>query len=210
MCIIVAKKDVQRKILDACINLSYGQMDGSLFIAERGAASGYYKYGVTLYHKGHRKLSVLNSYDLLTIKKLASIDGAVIVARDGSLKAYAATLTYSKRIIGHGKRHAFAAGTTARNPMLIAILASEEDRHIRIFENGITIFDIDSRTRIPVRTKDRVIELLLNKTSLTIIAGAIATSVLVLNPLPAIVTIAGSQVLVAEGFERLKKFFNGS
>ncbi len=200
---------VMDKVIETCMELANNQPEGCLFVIESNKNNKpYYKdYNVDIYKKRNARLSILNKKDKIIIHKLASLDGAVILNSDGYLLHYGATLTNSDRFVGHGKRHAFALGTSKKVPGTVTILASEEDKHIRAFRSGICIFDVDNTTKISSNKKQKIAEILSTPISKTLIASGIATSVLTLNPIPAIITISGSYVIVSEGFDRLKTFF---
>ncbi len=200
------------KVIEECFNLSNNQPEGCLFVVETDKISKkYYKdYNIDIYKKGNKRLSILNNKDKIVIRMLAGLDGAIILNNKGFLLHYGATLIHSDKFIGHGKRHAFALGTSKQVPGTVSILASEEDKHIRAFRSGVCIFDIDQSTKISSNKKQKIAEILSAPISKTLIASGIATSVLTLNPLPAIITISGSYVIVSEGFDRLKNLFKST
>ncbi len=197
------------KIIEECLNLSTNQKEGCCFVVEtEKVKTKYYKdYNSDIFKKNGKHLSVLNKKDKTTIKHLASLDGAMIIDKKGRLLHYGATLIYSDKFVGHGKRHAFALGTSKKIPEIVSILSSEEDKHTRAFKSGICIFDIDSSTKLSTSKKQIFADILSAPISKTLIASGIATSVLTLNPIPAIITISGSYVIVSEGFDRLKAAF---
>ncbi len=190
--------------------MSYDQPEGCLFVVELDNVRGYYKpSNMQIFRKGNKRLSVLNEADSVMIKKLASLDGAMIINNKGQLVQVGATLTHAKNFLSHGKRHAFALGTSAYSPKLVCMLASEEDKHIRTFREGYLIASIDAETHMPVDTRNRVVELLTSRVTSLVVASGIAASLLTVNPIPAIVTISGTQVITFEGFERVREFFAG-
>ncbi len=198
-----------KRILDACFELARGQPEGCLFVVEFKRGNGiYYKdYNPDIYRKDNRRLSVFNEHDKQTIRKLAALDGAIIIDPYGFMLHYGATLIHSGRMIGHGKRHAFALGTSKKIRGTTCILASEEDGHIRAFANGFCTTDIDSATNLTTTNKQKLMEFLDMPITKTLIVSGIATSVLTLNPLPAIITISGSYAVISEGFGRIKTMF---
>ena len=76
------------------------------------------------------------------LETLALIDGACIVDLDGNLIAYAAKIKNTKVFPNYGTRHAAAYTASLNNNT--SILASEEDRKIRIFKNGKLVMQIDA------------------------------------------------------------------
>ena len=80
------------------------------------------------------------------IKEVAQLDGAFIVAADGTVvaacqhvSAPAADITLSK---GLGARH-WAAASISRATQAIAITVSESDGTVRLFQNGATVLRIE-------------------------------------------------------------------
>lgn len=199
------------KVIDACLELSQNQAEGSLFVVEtKKSYSKYYKDPIVdIYKKNNKRLSVFSERDKQTIRKLASLDGAVIIGPEGEMLHYGATLLYSQKMMGKGKRHAFALGTSKYVNNAVCILSSEEDKHIRMFKNGACVVEVDGHTKLSVSRRQKIAEFLDLPLTKTLIASGIATSVLTLNPIPAIVMISGSYVVVSEGFGRLKSYFNG-
>lgn len=195
------------KVIDACLNLSHNQREGCLFVveSERPLFRYYKDFNVDIYKKNNRRLSVFDEKDKQLIRQLAAIDGATIVNQKGELVHYGATLINAEKIIGHGKRHAFAMGTSKKVKGAVCILASEEDHHIRAFTAGVCIADIDSDTKLNISTRQKVAEILGAPITKTLVSAGIATSILAsLNPALAILTISGSYVMVSEGFNKLK------
>jgi hypothetical protein len=122
------------------------------------------------------------------------------------MREFGVTLKRQTTFMGHGKRHAFAAGTS-KMKNIVCVLASEEDKHVRVFRDGICLLDIDAKTRLTSDLKHKIVEIVNNPLSKILVASGIATSILTLNPIPAIITITGSSVIVSYGFDRLKALF---
>jgi hypothetical protein len=195
------------KVIDACLNLSHDQKEGCLFVVEsEKPAFRYYKdFNADIFRKNNRRLSVFEDKDKQLIRQLAAVDGATIINHKGELIHYGATLVNAEKVIGHGKRHAFAMGTSKKVKGAVCILASEEDHHVRAFTAGVCIADIDGETRLNVSTRQKVAEILGAPITKTLVSAGIATSILAsLNPALAILTISGSYVMVSEGFNKLK------
>ena len=140
-------------IVDACLDMSYGQPEGCLFVVELSKVCPRYDNpsNVEIFNKGGGHLSVLEGHDQVIIRKLAGLDGAMIINSRGELLHSGATLTHSKNFMGHGKRHAFALGTSAFTREVVCILASEEDRHIRMFRAGCSSRRSTRRRSCPCR-----------------------------------------------------------
>ncbi len=204
------KTNMVNPVVEACLKMCYNQPEGCLFVVELAGTRGYYmQSNIQIFKKSGRRLSVLNKGDAVLIRRLAGLDGAIIVSNRGELMQVGATLVHSKNFLSHGKRHAFALGTSAYSPNLVCLLASEEDKHIRTFREGFLVANINSETKVPVTTRSKVVELLTSRITSLVVASGIAASLLTVNPIPAIVTISGTQVITFEGFERVREFFFG-
>jgi DNA integrity scanning protein DisA with diadenylate cyclase activity len=90
------------------------------------------------------------------IKEIAQMDGAIIVAPDGTveaaaqyLDASAANITLSK---GLGARH-WAAAAISRATKAVAVAVSESNGTVRIFQNGEVVLRIEPFRR-PMKWKD--------------------------------------------------------
>jgi len=102
----------------------------------------------------HRKERNLNDPRVREgIKEIAQLDGAFIVAPDGTCEAACryldtstATITLSK---GLGARH-WAGAAVSRMTDGIAIVVSQSTGTVRIFQNGEVILRIESRHRRPM------------------------------------------------------------
>src|SRR3989338_5313490 len=89
------------------------------------------------------------------LEALALLDGTCIIDKKGYLIAYAAQISNTKSFKGFGTRH--SAAFTASLNKNIAILASEEDKKIRVFKNGKLLMQIDPMEKnIEHRTKEAV------------------------------------------------------
>ena len=66
------------------------------------------------------------------LESLAIMDGAVIIGKDGLMKAYGAMIKSTKTFKNFGTRHS-AALSASRGSNLV-VLTSEEDKKIRICE----------------------------------------------------------------------------
>ncbi|MDR1959449.1 MAG: DNA integrity scanning protein DisA nucleotide-binding domain protein [Planctomycetaceae bacterium] len=102
----------------------------------------------------HRKERNLNDPRVREgIKEIAQLDGAFIIAPDGTCEAACryldtstATITLSK---GLGARH-WAGAAVSRMTDALAIVVSQSSGTVRIFQNGEVILRIESRHRRPM------------------------------------------------------------
>jgi len=89
------------------------------------------------------------------LEALAVLDGACIITLDGQLKAYATRIAKAKTFSGYGTRH--SAAYTASLNKNTAIMASEEDRKVKIFKNGVLVMQMDPfEKNIEYQTKEAV------------------------------------------------------
>lgn len=82
------------------------------------------------------------SDNLKLLESLALIDGAVIVDKEGFMKAYGAMIKTTKTFKGYGTRH--SAGLTAAQGDNLVVLISEEDRKVRILKDEKMIMQLDA------------------------------------------------------------------
>src|SRR3989344_3393115 len=87
-----------------------------------------------------KPFNVLSKANEKLVESLAKIDGAMIIRKDGKLIAFGAMINDSSPFKGFGTRHAAAIGASKNNNT--SILASEEDRKVKIFKNGKYIMQI--------------------------------------------------------------------
>lgn len=108
------------------------------------------------------------------LESLALIDGAVIINKDGSLKAYGVMIKSKKILKNHGTRHS-AALSAAQNGNLVVIV-SEEDRKVKILKDGKMVMQLDALQKNVEKTVPRIVGFLEAIGAGTV--GAIGTSVL--------------------------------
>jgi DNA integrity scanning protein DisA with diadenylate cyclase activity len=91
------------------------------------------------------------------IKEIAQMDGAILVAHDGTVEATcryvdapASALTLSK---GLGSRH-WAAAAISRATKAVAVTVSQSNGTVRIFQNGEVVLRIEPLHRRPMVWKD--------------------------------------------------------
>lgn len=128
-------KKIEEKILKLAINLAK-KGDGALFvIGENIEYHSLMKQKLqpfNLFEKGSEKI----------LRSLATIDGAVIIDREGNVTSYGAMIKKTKPYTGYGTRH--AAAMTASKKKNISILCSEEEKKVKIFRDGKFIIQIDA------------------------------------------------------------------
>jgi DNA integrity scanning protein DisA with diadenylate cyclase activity len=109
------------------------------------------------------------------LESLALIDGAVIIDKNGFLKAYGVMIKSTKTFKNFGTRH--SAGLTASKNGNLVIIISEEDKKLRILKNGKMIMQIDALQKDAEKSISGAVSLLESVGVGTI--GTIGTSLLV-------------------------------
>lgn len=116
---------------------------------------------------------VLNNPKLL--ESLALMDGAVVIDSEGYMRAYGVMIKTHKTFKNFGTRHSAALSASAKGNTVV--LVSEEDRKIRILQNGKMIIQIDALQKNVERSVPHAIKVLESVGAGTI--GAFGTSLLV-------------------------------
>jgi hypothetical protein len=182
----------RKTLIKLCTDLAVLNRDvGALFVIDfnkKPLADYYTSIHGTLSENGI-PLSIYNPAHHTLIRFLAAIDGATILNMNGELVCYGATLNYHKNLFGHGKRHAFALGTSELKG-ITCILSSEEDKHIRVFENGRLIRDFNPKTSEYMNSSTRAINAFKETATNSMITGGLIGSLVTLNPLPFLVNLA--------------------
>lgn len=122
--------------------------DGALFVI--GNNLEYTK----LLKQKFEPFSVFESGSIKLLKNIATIDGAVIISKDGLVKDYGAMIKGARPFVGYGTRH--AAAMTASKNNNVSILCSEEERKVKVFKNGKYILQIDSLERNVEKNVDKI------------------------------------------------------
>ncbi len=186
--------EVTRKTLQNAIEIGKA---GSLFIIGKPEK----KYWKTSYKK-IKKLNILNGDDNQVIKKLAEIDGAVIIDEKGYMIAYGVTIKTTKHVLGHGKRHASAAGISTHKT--IAILSSEEDGYVRAYKNGSCIEEINAKTKLPTTTIQKLANFINHPDVAALTAGGVALSIVAAPLTVPFLVFTGTYFLVNKSINAMK------
>lgn len=110
------------------------------------------------------------------LESLALIDGAVIIDKNGIVRAYGAMIKTRVAFKNFGTRH--SAGLSAsKKPGNLVIIVSEEDKKIRILREGKMIMQIDALQRNVEQSVSQVVNILESIGAGTL--GTIGTSLLV-------------------------------
>lgn len=126
-----SRKLVEKKLIEIALRIAK-KGEGCLFVI------GMPEYETLI----KQKITGINIFDeTKLIEGLAKIDGACIVTEKGILIAYGALIKNTKAFANYGTRHA-AAYTASK--FGISILASEEERKVKIFKNGKLVIQLDA------------------------------------------------------------------
>lgn len=178
-------QEIEEKIIKIAIEIAKSG-EGALFVVGENI-----EYEKLIPHK-FSELSVFDDGAEKVLKGLAVIDGAIILDKDGVLKDYGALIKKSSPFIGFGTRHA-AAMTASRNGN-ISILASEEERKVKIFKDGKYIMQIDALEK-GIEKETPIISKILESTGAGLI-GTIGTAVVAptlgVALIPGIIIFGGS------------------
>ncbi|MFH0714245.1 MAG: DNA integrity scanning protein DisA nucleotide-binding domain protein [Candidatus Diapherotrites archaeon] len=120
--------------------------------------------------------------------KLAEIDGAIVVDSKGKIKAYGARITRQSTHRGSGTRHAAAKGVSEEKG-IVSILASEEDKMVKIFKDGNQLVEINPFTKGVDSHVSKIVRFVNSP------EGALATGAAVAIPflgIPGVIVFAGS------------------
>ena len=181
-------KNIEKTLIDIAIKIAK-QEKGCLFVIKINGLNFD-----TLLPQDVKPFDILENQRRL--EALALLDGACIVDKNGSLIAYSAKIINTKVFKGFGTRH--SAAYTASLNKNVAILASEEDRKIRIFKNGKLIMQIDPMEKnIESKTKEAVNVLeSIGAGSIATIGASVLAPTLGITLIPGIVIFGSTYYLV--------------
>lgn len=126
---------IEKKVIKIALDIAK-KGDGALFVI--GDNVKYKK----LLEQELKPFSVLGRGAEKLLKGLAVIDGAVIIDKQGYVQSYGAMIKATKAFLGYGTRH--SAGLTASRGNNTAILCSEEEKKVKIFEDGKYLMQLDA------------------------------------------------------------------
>jgi hypothetical protein len=190
-------QEIEQKIIKIAIEIAKSG-EGALFIIILGEKIEYEKLikpkftSFNLFEKGAEK----------TLKGLAVIDGAIIINEKGDLIEYGVLIKKTSPFVGFGTRH--AAAITASKNKNISILASEEERKVKIFKDGKYIMQIDALQK-NIEKETPIISKVLESTGAGVI-GTIGTAVLAptlgIALIPGLIIFGGSYYAIKSFFEK--------
>jgi hypothetical protein len=190
------KKQIEQKLIEAALEVCK-KGEGGLFVLGEGI-----DYTKMLTQKIHQ-FNVLDPGAVKTLVGLGIVDGAVIINKNGDVLDYGAMINSTATFTGHGTRH--AAGLSGSKNNNTSVLASEEERKVKIFKNGKYVMQIDALEKGIEQDTDQIATMLE-----TIGAGFVGTlGVTTLAPaigvtlLPGVLIFGGSYYAIKS---LLKKF----
>jgi len=128
-------KKIEEKILGIALELAK-KGEGALFVIGDNV-----KYDSLIKQK-IQKFNIFDNGAEKIVKSIATIDGAIIINKNGDVIGYGAMIKKAKPYIGYGTRH--AAAVTASENGNISIMSSEEERKVKIFRDGKFIMQMDA------------------------------------------------------------------
>ena len=128
-------KKIEEKILGIALELAK-KGEGALFVI-----GDKVKYDSLIKQK-IQKFNIFDNGAEKILRSIATIDGAIIVNKNGDVVGYGAMIKRARPYVGYGTRH--AAAVTASEKGNIAIMSSEEERKVKIFRDGKFIMQMDA------------------------------------------------------------------
>lgn len=154
-----------------------------------------------------KKISIFDKGMKEVLSKLAIVDGAVIIDTNGMVTAYGTRLTVQKTELGYGTRHSAAKGISTTG--MVAILASEQDRVVRIFKAGKKIMEINPHTRNVEKNINKIVKILNSPEVSAIAAGAVGSALLAGSTaavLPGVILFGGGYLISQKLMGMIKQF----
>jgi DNA integrity scanning protein DisA with diadenylate cyclase activity len=109
------------------------------------------------------------------LESLAIMDGAVVIDKNGKMKAYGVMIKSTRTFKNFGTRHSAAISASKKGNLVVII--SEEDKKVRVLKEGKMILQIDALQKGVEKSVPQAVNLLESVGAGTI--GAIGTSILV-------------------------------
>ena len=132
-----SSRKIEEKLIQIAIKLAR-RGEGGLFVIATGKKPEFR----ILVKQNIKPFNILQGKNDKLVESLATIDGCIIINREGGLIAYGAMIKSTTPFKGFGTRH--AAALTASKNGNVSILSSEEERKVKIFKNGRYIMQLDA------------------------------------------------------------------
>lgn len=120
-----------------------------------------------------KKFSIFQKGMDKVLTQLAVIDGAVIIDQKGKVRAYGARVTKQSSLKGSGTRHAAAKGISKEKDV-VSIIASEEDKLVKIFKEGQLLVEINPFTKGVEKQYSKIVDFLHSPDAAVAAGAAIA------------------------------------
>jgi len=189
------KKKIEKTIIEVCIKIAKHN-GGALIIL------GEAKYKPMVNQEDVKHFKIIENPKLL--QSLATIDGAVIINKDGVMEAHGVKVDADKILKNFGTRHA-TAYSVSFNKSTTAFLVSKGDGKVKIFKKGnivqIDAFERGVEKKIPEISK--ILEAL-GVGSIGVIGMGILTPIIGIAAIPGItifVLVGGIYYLIKKADE---------
>ncbi|MCC7552411.1 DNA integrity scanning protein DisA nucleotide-binding domain protein [Candidatus Micrarchaeota archaeon] len=180
------EEELKKKVYEAAI-------DTAILIAKKGEG-GLIVIGKTKDYECHfpnffenKKFYITDNGMTEVLSKLGIVDGAIVLDPDGRIKAYGARILKQETAKGFGTRHSAAKGIS--NSGCLAILASEQDKVVRIFKEGNKVMEINPHTKTVEKNVSKIVKILTKTETAGLIAGAAAVPII---GIPGVIVFGGS------------------
>jgi len=194
------QQKIEEKLIRIALELAK-QKEGALFVLVAGKAPRYH----LLVEQSVKPFSVLNVKNDKLLKSIATIDGAVIIDKEGFLVAYGAMIAGARPFKGFGTRH--AAALKASQNRNIVVLSSEEEQKVKLFKNGKYIMQLDALEK-GIEQKVHDITILFESIGagfLGTIGAAVLAPALGITLIPGVIIFGGSYYAIKKIIERARK-----
>jgi len=158
------KMDIESVLIQVGLRIAK-RGEGALFVV------GDVEYK-TLVNQTVPPFNIIDNPKLL--ESLALIDGAVIIDKNGFLKAYGVMIKSKKVFKNYGTRHSAALSAAIGDNLVVII--SEEDRKVKILKDGKMVMQLDALQKNVEKAVPRIVRVLEIIGAGTV--GTIGTSVL--------------------------------
>jgi DNA integrity scanning protein DisA with diadenylate cyclase activity len=185
------KSEVMNIVLDISKRLAKKQQGALFIIADREKIKGYYR---PHYPQVQFLENLLTKGMDSVVEKLATLDGAVILTPEGEMIAYGSRILKSETLLGFGTKHAAARGITLFDESFTAVLVSEENGWIKVFQKGDIILETDA-VDIEPSALDKVSRFLTDHDMALLASAGISVATGIVST-PAVLIVGGAYMVV--------------
>lgn len=187
--------DIKSDVMNIILNISKRlakKHEGALFvIADREKIKGYYRP----HYPQVQFLENLPTKGMdAVVEKLAALDGAVILTPEGEMIAYGSRILKSETLLGFGTKHAASRGITLFDESFTAVLVSEENGWIIVFQKGDIVLETDA-VDIEPSMLDKVSRFLTNHDMALLASAGISVAAGIVSA-PAVLIVGGAYMVV--------------